>query len=101
MAVKEQMGYPNMDDLEIQELLAMPVMRKGRRNGAILDILNAAGKSGWSNHQILKLGSELAVRWGVSSPDRNLYDHWFRLLAMLRNVRSHYPDPSHPNSWRT
>lgn len=85
---------PGIDDPEVQELLAGDAPPKGARSDTVLLILNAAGKSGWTNHRILALGSELQVRWGISSPDRNLYDHWNRLFGMLRNVRSHYPAPS-------
>lgn len=81
----------NMESTEIQELIAAPSRPKGVRNDSVLKAMNAAASSGWSNHQILALGSELAQRWGASDPERNLFDHWSRLLRALGNVRRHYP----------
>lgn len=88
--VTAEVSRPGIDDPEIAALISSPDLPRGHRGDAILLVMNAAGKSGWSNHEILALGSELADRWG-KYPSSNLYRHWSHLLAMLRNVRSHYP----------
>jgi hypothetical protein len=85
--------HPGVDDPEIQEAIAATEWPKGQRSEAILLVMNSAGQSGWTNHDILKLGSALAVRWGVTDPETNVYEHWTKLLQKLRNVRSHYPAP--------
>jgi hypothetical protein len=82
----------DMASPEIITLIASPALPKGTRNDSVLKVMNAAGRSGLTNHEILILGSELSVRWDISSPGKNLYDHWKRLLGALRNVRSHYPN---------
>jgi hypothetical protein len=57
---------PGIDDPDIKALLDAPAVPEGERGDTIPKILNAAGKSGWSNHQILAIGSELAGRWGCN-----------------------------------
>jgi hypothetical protein len=87
------LSYPGMDDTEIITLFRAASVPEGERNASLLMVMNAAGNSGWTNHQILLLGSGLAVRWGISDPDKNLFGHWRRLMQMLANVRRHYPAP--------
>jgi hypothetical protein len=89
---------PSVDDPEIQALIALDQAPKGQRTDTILKIMNAAGKSGWTNHQILALASGLVQRWGVHPPEKNLFEHWSHLLKMLGNVRSHYPAPAHDHT---
>lgn len=84
---------PGLDAPEVKALRAVPAIPKGLRGDAILLVMNAAGKSGCGNDEILRIGSELCDRWG-KHPSTGPYQHWMRLLGMLRNVRSHYPNPS-------
>jgi len=85
--------FPGIDDPEIIRLCRQEELPRGQRSDSVLLIMNAAGKSGMPNHEILAIGSSLAVKWGITDPGRNLYRHWSGLLAMLRNVRKHYPAP--------
>lgn len=85
--------HPGMTDPEIQALMNAEQVMVGDRADTVLKVMNAAGHDGWSNHQILALGSTLLDKWGKYPSDSNLYEHWSRLLGMLRNVRSHYPNP--------
>jgi hypothetical protein len=90
------LGGPDGDritSLEIRALTEAMSMPDGTRSVTILKVMNKAGEEGWSNHQILRLGGELAIRWGVHDPEKNLYRYWTHLLEMLRNVRRHYPNP--------
>lgn len=84
------MDYPGINDPEILELRSLPAVSEGSRTDTVLKIMNAAGKSGFSNHEILAIGSELMDRWGLHPSAVNLYAHWTALLGMLRNVRRHY-----------
>jgi hypothetical protein len=84
---------PVIADPKIRALTEAMSMPDGIRSATILRVMNKAGEEGWSNHQILRLGAELAIRWGVHDPDKNLYRYWTHLLEMLCNVRRHYPNP--------
>jgi len=81
-----------LDSDEIQGLIHAPAVEVGKRSDAVFRVMYACGQAGWVNHDILRLASELFDRWGVHT-SANLYDHWSRLLSMLRRVRAQYPSP--------
>jgi hypothetical protein len=63
----------------------------GQRHDSFLEVAYRAAESGLSNHEILRILSEVSERW-KRYDDRNLYTKWTRLLGILRRVRKEFPN---------
>lgn len=59
---------------------------KGLRNQALRDAAFQMGREGATNHEILARLSVMSEQMGKYT-DRNLFEKWTRLLAMVREVR--------------
>jgi hypothetical protein len=72
--------------------LADSVPERGERRPTILKLAVRAAQEGFTNHDIIRLAECLADYYEVY-PDTNLYERYSRLLGVVRNARSHYPNP--------
>lgn len=65
------------------DVLSVP---RGQRNRKLRDTAFELGRAGATNHQILAELSIMSEAMGKYT-ERNLYEKWTRLLAMVREVR--------------